>query len=394
MVMPVAGCAGADVGSTTGGGGSGHNGGGSGGGGGSTGGGGNTGGGNTGGGNTGGGNTGGGNTGGGNTGGGNTGGGNTGGGTPVSIAGTYDVTTQFNLLDALPPAVDTAFSLVIELADSPGKFLLDVADRIPVVKYVIDAINLISGIRDQIIKAIDTYVDRWSGGLVTTLHGISQQLEMALRGLSMHSKLVLGAPDASGNVTVDDTLVDISFKWNGHDHPYPQNAHASSTAHVEGLKLTMAAHGYDRSLDFGAIIVDLVDNVALPELTGANSLGALANQLVNCTSVADSIWGYIGNFCIDPSNPKTCISNYISANDLAKLCVNTLNVAGDLVESQLAQLSSPGKLGAGEFACLAVENNGRTGRADSLTNGTWALSIPVASTAINLPGIFTGAVAK
>jgi hypothetical protein len=383
LVVAVAGCSGGDIGTSTSGGnggsgGSANNGGNGGGAGGSGGSGGSTGGN-------------GGSTGGngGSTGNGNGGnGGSTGTGLPggVALAGAYDVTTQFNLLDALPPDVKTALSLTLELADSPGSFLLDMADKIPVIKYVIDAINAFSGVRAQIVMAIDDYINKWSGGLVTTMRGISQQLEMALRGLSMHSKLVLSAPDANGDVAVVDTLVDISFKWNGHDHPYPQNMRASATAHLQGLKLAMPAHSFDRGLDFGAILVDLLDNVALPELTGVNSLGALVNQLVNCTGVADWIWGYIGNTCIG----NTCISQFISANDLAKLCVNTLNMGGDLVEAQLAALTAPGKMGVGDLSCLAVENNGHTGHADSLTNGTWSLTLPVGSATITLPGAFSG----
>jgi hypothetical protein len=178
--------------------------------------------------------------------------------------------------------------------------------------------------------------------------------------------------------------------WIGVAHPYPQRAHALAVAHAEGLKLGLPAHEYDRGLMFGAIIVDLLDNVALPELTGVNSLGALANQLVNCGGISTWIWSKIGNVCIG----NTCLSKYIGPNDLAKLCVNTLNFAGDLVEQQIAQLSAPGKIAVGDFSCLALENNGKTGHADSLTNGTWSLSLPVVKTAITLPGTFSGTAAR
>src|SRR5690242_11887093 len=74
--------------------------------------------------------------------GGSGGGGGSGSGGALVVAGAYDVTTQFNLLDALPPDVKEAFSLAIEFADSPGNFLLDMADKLPVIKYVVDALNL------------------------------------------------------------------------------------------------------------------------------------------------------------------------------------------------------------------------------------------------------------
>jgi hypothetical protein len=311
-----------------------------------------------------------------------------GGGTLVAIAGTYDVTTKFNLLDALPPDVKTALDLVLELGDSPGAFLLDMADKLPVIKYVIDAINLFSGIRDKIVMGIDEYINTWSGGMVTTMHNLSHDLEMALRGLSTHNRLVVGTPDASGNVTIDDTLLDITFTWNGRQYAYAQNAHATFTAKATGLQVVLPAHGYDRGLDFGGVLVDLIDNVALPQLTGVSSVGALANQLVNCVGVGDWVWSYIGNTCIG----SQCIYQYISSNDIAKLCTNALNAAGDAVESRLASLSAPGKIGAGDGQCLAVENMGHTGHADSLTNGAWALTLPVGSANLTLPGTFTGTV--
>jgi hypothetical protein len=297
------------------------------------------------------------------------------------------VTTQFNLLDALPPDVEDALNLVLEFGDSPGAFLLDVAGQLPVIKYVIDAINLFSGVHDQIVHAIDDYINSWSGGLVTTMHNLSHDLEMALRGLTTHNRLVVGTPDATGKVSIDDTLLDLTFTWNGHPYAYAQNAHATFAATVQGLKVTLPAHAYDRGLDFGGLLVDLIDNVALPQLTGVSSLGALANQLVNCTGVADEVWGDIGDTCIG----STCIYQYISSSDIAKLCTNALNAAGDAVESKLASLTAPGDLGAGDGSCLAVENMGHTGNADTLSNGAWALTLPAGSTNLTLPGAFTGA---
>jgi hypothetical protein len=314
--------------------------------------------------------------------------GGTGGTRPVQIAGSYDVTTQFNLLDALPPEVKTALSLALELADSPGKFLLDMADRIPVIKYVIDALNLFSGIRDQITKGIDEYINRWSGGLVTTLHGISGDIEMALRGLKAHNHIVITGPDSSGNITVDDTLVDLTFTYNGQDHAYPEQAKSHATGTATGLRLTIAAHNYDHGVQLGGILVDLIDNVALPQLTGVTSLGELLNQLVNCGGVGDWVWSYIGNFCIGDQ----CIYKYISANDVAKLCTNALDFAGTLIEGQISRLDAPGMMAVTDGQCLAVENQGHTGHADSISNGQWSLSLPVGVGTLTLPGSFSGAV--
>ena len=145
--------------------------------------------------------------------------------------------------------------------------------------------------------------------------------------------------------------------------------------------MTLPAHGYDRGLDFGGVLVDLIDNVALPQLTGVSSLGALANQLVDCGGVGDWVWSYIGNTCIG----SQCLYQYISANDIAKLCTNALNAAGDAVEGKLASLTAPGMMGAGDGSCLAVENMGHTGNADTLSNGAWSLTLPAGSANLTLP---------
>jgi hypothetical protein len=183
------------------------------------------------------------------------------------VAGAYDVTTQFNLLDALPPDVKEALGMAIEFADSPGNFLLDMADRLPVIKYVVDALNLFTGIRDKVVMAIDEYINGWSGGMVTTMHNLAQDVEMALRGLKAHNHLVVGTP-AGGAVTVQDTLSDLTFTYAGVDYPYAQNANATANGTVTGLQLKLGGHAYDHGLRIGAILVDLVDNVALPQLTG------------------------------------------------------------------------------------------------------------------------------
>ena len=76
--------------------------------------------------------------------------------------------------------------------------------------------------------------------------------------------------------------------------------------------------------------------------------------------------------------------------DIAKLCTNALDAAGDAVEGKLSSLSAPGKLSAGDGSCLAVENMGHTGNADTLSNGAWALTLPAGSANLTLPGTFTG----
>jgi hypothetical protein len=157
---------------------------------------------------------------------------------------------------------------------------------------------------------------------------------------------------------------------------------------LQGLQVKMPGHGYDKGLDFGAILVDLIDNVALPELTGVNSIGALANQLIDCYALADAVWGVIGNVHIG----DTYLSKYIGPQDIGRLCVNGLNLAGAVAEAELGSLTAPGKMSSGDFACLALENHGHTGHADSLTNGTWSLSLPAGAGAISLPGTFTGTV--
>ena len=44
----------------------------------------------------------------------------------------------------------------------------------------------------SIVMAIDEYINRWSGGMVTVMHNLSAELEMALRGLSRRWLLARG----------------------------------------------------------------------------------------------------------------------------------------------------------------------------------------------------------
>jgi hypothetical protein len=311
--------------------------------------------------------------------------------TRLAIAGQYDVETQFNFLDTLPPDVETALQLALEFANSPGSFVLDMAGRLPVVKYVVEAIDLFSGIRNAITMGIDEYINRWSGGMVSVMHQMSIDLTMGLRGLKSHNHLVIGPPDAMGNASVQDTLVDLTFSYQGTDYRYPQGAKATTNGLIAGLKVKIAAHPYDKGVRFGGILLDIVDNIALPALTGVNSLGDLLNQLVNCAGVADHVWGYIGNWCLT-DDPNTCIYKYVSANDLSKLCVNALDAAGNFIEKEISKLDAPGMMSISEGNCIALENHGHTGHADSLTNGTWTLTLPIGIGVVPLPGTFTGAV--
>jgi len=136
----------------------------------------------------------------------------------------------------------------------------------------------------------------------------------------------------------------------------------------------------------GGMLVDLIDNVALPQLTGVNSIGELLNQLVDCGGVGTAVWGFIYDFCI----ADQCIYQYISADDISKLCVNALDAVGRLIEDKISKLDAPGMMSISDGACLAVENKGTTGHADTLMKGTWALTLPVGVANMTLPGDFTG----
>jgi hypothetical protein len=197
---------------------------------------------------------------------------------------------------------------------------------------------------------------------------------------------VLSAPDAAGNVTVQDSLVDLTFTYQGQDYPYPQNANGTATAQFSGLKLTIPTHTYDHGLNFGHLLLDLVDNVALPNLTGVNSVGDLLNQLVNCGGVGDWVWSYIGGICIG----SQCVSSYINSSDVAKLCVNALDAAGHAIESKLASLDAPGMMSVTDGNALLLDQMNKTNHADTIMGGSWSLALPIGIGTVTLPGQFTG----
>lgn len=129
--------------------------------------------------------------------------------------------------------------------------------------------------------------------------------------------------------------------------------------------------------------------MALPQLTGVDSLGALLNQLVNCGGVADWVWSYIGNVCLS-SDPNTCIYQYISANDITKLCVNALDAAGKAIENKLGSLDAPGMMSISDGNSLLLQQKASGGHADTIMGGTWSLTLPIGVGNITLPGQYTG----
>jgi len=186
------------------------------------------------------------------------------------------------------------------------------------------------------------------------------------------------------------TLTALSFTYNGTDYPYAQSAKSMATGKVTGLKLFVAGHTYDHGLNIGGILVDLIDNVALPQLTGVDHLGALFNQLVNCGGLASRIWSYIANICIG----SNCIYQYVSANDFTKLCVNALDAAGNLIEDRLASLDAPGMMSVSDLNALLLEQRGHTGHADTIMGGAWSLTLPIGIGNVTLPGALSGTSAQ
>ena len=125
------------------------------------------------------------------------------------------------------------------------------------------------------------------------------------------------------------------------------------------------------------MLVDLIDNIALPQLTGVNSLGELLNQLVNCGGVGTAVWSYIDNFCIG----NQCIYQYITPNDIAKLCPTRSTPWATRSRTRSRSSTAPGMMSMSDGTCLAVENKGHTGHADTLMSGEWSLTLPVGQSA-------------
>src|SRR5262249_41776122 len=147
------------------------------------------------------------------------------------------------------------------------------------------------------VSAIDDFCNQNTGSMFTAMHGIADSVEMALRSMKAHNHILVGTPAADGTVSVADTLTDISFSYNGVDYPAPQGAVASVSAKALGLQIQLPGHTYNQNVKLGTLMLDLVDNVFLAQLTGVNSIGELLNQLIPCDRIADWVWSLIGNVC-------------------------------------------------------------------------------------------------
>jgi hypothetical protein len=304
----------------------------------------------------------------------------------MTVAGTYSLYTQYNLLSILPDSVTTTFNKVLEFATNPGKFVMDMAGNLSVIKYVIDVLNIFGGIGTSIENAINSYVESYAIGLPDGMSLVAQSLEDALRGMQAKNRLEVSTPAADGTVQVTDTLYELDFPSSGIEYPTPQNLTSTVQCTMTGFRLSVPAHTYNGSVKIGTLLDSVLDNIVLTQLTGVNSLGALLNQLMSCDDIGYWVWDVIGNICLG----DTCIGDDIGPDDISKLCQNALAGIGNLVEDGIKALDSPLPLATGDGSAILGSSSGGAS-ANVIRSGTWSLGLPIGSTQITLPGSFVGA---
>jgi len=241
-----------------------------------------------------------------------------------NIVGTYDVVHDFDLVGALPPAVETVVSLIGRLANDPGSFvvgcgtnppdpqacpantpgLIDLLlDFLPANSSIVQAIQgfIDSGLGNSILRdAINAVAENWlensapawlgntveiTGDIYDTLRhfrveGTMRFSEAPVVSVDANGNLIGALPSESGKQVWNDFV----FNWSRGCSEAPDPA-ACSTRRVGSTQLLVdpvtgvfggALIGSDKlkidqhtlTLNYGALLVGILEKIVLPAIFG------------------------------------------------------------------------------------------------------------------------------
>jgi hypothetical protein len=272
-----------------------------------------------------------------------------------NIVGTYDVVHEFDLVDALPPNIQTVVGLIGRLANDPGSFVVGCPDNPTdpeacpagspgIINLLVDFLPdgsfkdaitgfLDSGIgnavaRDAINEIAGNWIDSappWVGNTVNITGDIYDTLrQFRVEGTMEFTAAPVVSLDSAGELigvlptdSGKQTWNDFVFTWsNGcDDAPDPtlcatrrmgssQLGISAVTGTFDGTLLgsnKLQINQHTLSLNYGALMVAILEKIVLPSIFGdecgandnlpCDSLEGALGELISCPALAENISG-------------------------------------------------------------------------------------------------------
>ncbi len=243
---------------------------------------------------------------------------------PLNPVGTYEVVSHWDFTEAIAETgtVGSIIVRVLNIFENPGQAIYDeiiaLVDALVggIISGAIDTFLSLTGLDDKFADLINDFIA--GNEVLTKIFQAGSDLRDVIANLEVHSELTIGKLSSNYEFRGSDNWHGITLYWRWNcDANSPPDCGAiplvvDSSGEIGSLGVlssewTGRITAYDQlqidthtvSLRYGRLIIYILEEVILPELTdgNANSLSDAFAYWIGCDSLATNITGSDGELC-------------------------------------------------------------------------------------------------
>jgi hypothetical protein len=305
----------------------------------------------------------------------------------LQATGHYDAVNKFNFTGAIPGQAGQIVTLVVNVFTNPGKIIVDLVKT--GVSQIISPLitNLVFSLfEDQLASLVSNLLLNWEplAGFFT----IGEDLIQVVNNLELHSDLSLTEKGAAQVVQGLQAWKGLRLYWRTGCPPEGDPGFIPCAAHDFSLEdlnntdfpmdliagvFTGSVANFDQlvieshviELNYGKLILFVLNNLILPQVSSYNSLSALLHSLIDCEALGN---GFVGDILNVIGVGSGTIVNF--CNDAEEWIISP-------VEGWIAGLATSSRLRLQGKCTLVDENDDLF--VDRLAEGQWWGKVEVSS---------------
>ena len=286
-------------------------------------------------------------------------------GSPFSLAGTYDIDSDFDVVSGLPGDVGTVVNEIIEMTDDandPATYLLDKLED-EVGGFFGDALG---ALRPGIDGIVNDVIINNAPDLVNDLINLGNNFGEAARKFGTDSTFVISEASGGEGYVARHTMHGFHFRIDNMNFGFTNDELGEEDVEVANIgvshtadKVTIQAH--DMPIQYGGFLAKALNEVLVPMLDpNATGLGDYLNNRINCTAVGQSLSDSIG---------------LGSASFWEGACETGISAAANAVVGQLIDLDERAQVVLKITGTARMQETNGDRKIDSLTQGKWSGAI-------------------
>ncbi len=304
---------------------------------------------------------------------------------PLSLAGSYDLSSRFDVVSGLPGTLGDVINVIIDMSDGPNDpatFLLDIAED----KLSSPFDNLLSAARPGLDSVVNNLIKSNSPQIVNELLAIANNLGDVLRNFGTDSMInVVSDPVESGTAAATHTMLGFHFNINGLNYGFTNAELGVENVTVNGITVGMqngrvnfSAH--NMPIQYGGFLALALEEIIIPAIDpNAQNLEQFLLNRINCAAVGQKISDVIG---------------FGSASLYEGVCIQGIAIGSELAISELIKVDDNAQVSLQISGQARVNDTTGDRKVDNFTQGKWTGSIDYLGNSGALgtdSNVFTGA---